>query len=250
MSSKNTHDDDDHGAAPRGATTIHATKSGNGAKWLVGALAAVLVAGGGYLAWKNMPAQPADSTQSAYNDTSSSTPSDTAQHSPFDTNDPTQNATSGESAEQNAAAAPASTTTRATTHTRRTSTQTASIPEETIGVTPASVSTDEGVEVRGHRSVWARIPNAQRLASFYPERARTFDREGEATLHCTVLDGGYLSCAKVSETPRGDFGRAAMQIAHQLRHTETLADGRDATGSELNLHVMFRLDDGERTGRG
>src|SRR5262249_25121738 len=155
----------------------------------------------------NMPAtQPADSTQSAYNDTSSSS-SAAPQTASNEQSAPSDSATDN-SATQESAAAPAPAPTRTTTHVRRTTTQVATVHEETIGVTPASFTTDEGVVVRGHRSVWVRPPNAQRLASFYPERARTFDREGEATLHCTVENGGYLSCAKVSETPRGDFGAA------------------------------------------
>lgn len=56
-------DEDTHGT-----TTIHASKGGNGAKWLLGAGAAALLLGGGYLAWKNSSAGP-ERTQTAYNET-------------------------------------------------------------------------------------------------------------------------------------------------------------------------------------
>ena len=75
------------------------------------------------------------------------------------------------------------------------------------------------------------------------------DREGEASLHCTVLSNGALDCAPVSEYPaRSGFGGAALRVAHMYRHAQTLKDGRDAVGSPVNLRVVFRVDDNTRRG--
>jgi len=88
------------------------------------------------------------------------------------------------------------------------------------------------------------MPSARRLAAYYPARLLERRREGEARLHCTVLAGGALDCARVDETP--GFGDAALRVARSLRHAPQLADGSDATGAAVNLRVIFRLSEEDR----
>jgi TonB family protein len=155
------------------------------------------------------------------------------------------------SAEQEAApAAPR----RAAAPPRRATASSEVVPEETIGVTPASVTEEEVAEaetgddiiVRARpRPVWTRTPSERRLTSLYPARALERGREGEARLSCTVQEGGALACATVEETP-GGFGNAALRVARTYRHSPTRADGTDATGTPVNLRVVFRLEDEER----
>ncbi|UPT63864.1 MAG: hypothetical protein M0D54_04775 [Hyphomonadaceae bacterium JAD_PAG50586_4] len=90
-----------------GASKIHASKEsgGNGAKWLLGAVAAVVLVGGGYAAWKSFsPSQ--DSAEIAYNDDYAS--DDALRASPVD--EP-NNAPLTESAALDDTAAPASSNT-------------------------------------------------------------------------------------------------------------------------------------------
>ena len=240
-----------HGHETHGATTIRASKGGGGGKWLLGAVAAAVLLGGGYWVYKNY-AQPIDGAQTAYNDQyRSEAPygDDSLRAGPIDPSDePVADTASSD------VAPPAPTAPRATPAPRRQVARTEEVPEATIGVTPINATSDEQytesedlVVTAAPRPIWERMPSARRLSGLYPERALERGREGEARLHCTVLGGGALDCARVSETP-GGFGPAAVRVARTFRHSSTLADGRDATGSPVNLRVVFRIDDTTRRG--
>jgi TonB family protein len=127
----------------------------------------------------------------------------------------------------------------------------AETPEETIGVSRAGAQTTRSNEVvvNGRRPVWRYTPRPERLAEYYPADALERGREGEASLHCMVQKKGVLDCTRVSETPaRAGFGVAALRVARTFRHAEQRADGRNAIGTPINLHVVFRMADGERRG--
>jgi TonB family protein len=218
-----------------GATTIHASKGGgNSGKWLAGGLVALLLAGGGYFAWKSTTPGETN-TQTAYNDQYASESSRAGPLAPD---------RSAASSDENATA-PASSSARSTT--ARRSTAAAGVPEETIGVTPISATTtDENSEevfvTAPGRPVWSRVPTTRRLTSFYPEHAREVGREGEASLHCLVQGDGSLNCDRVSEFPaRAGFGAAALRVADTFRHAPQTERGGDATGTPVNLRVVFRM---------
>lgn len=242
---------------PHGASKIEPTKGSHGAdgggggagKWLVGGLAALVLVGGGYAAYKTVgPGQ--DNTQAAYNESYDDTSGDDPLRAgplPGDDNLPADSASLDD---RDATPAPAAER-RSTTPRRSTPVRTAEVPEETIGITPVnatSADTDEVVVRGARRPVWARVPNERSLTALYPERARMRGREGEARLHCMVQDGGVLDCERTQETS-SQFGAAAMRVARTYRHAPTLRDGTDATGTPVNLRVVFRLEDEER-GRG
>ena len=125
-------------------------------------------------------------------------------------------------------------------------------PEQTVGVFPASATTEDGEPIivqAAPRPVWRYAPSARRLATIYPERALEDGREGEASVHCTVRSSGALDCIGVSETPANvGFGDAALRATHMFRHAVQRADGSDATGSPVNLRVVFRMADNDRRG--
>lgn len=227
-----------------GTHTIRASKGGGAGKWLIGALGAAVLAGGGYLAWKNY--SPEQNTQSAYNDTYVDDGSYRAGPLPAD-----NDTLADDTASDEPTAAPASSERRAPA--RRAAARTADIPEVTIGVTPVNLSSDESAlqdddEVVVNppaRPVWASVPSQRRLTSLYPDRALARGREGEARLQCTVLEGGSLDCARVEETANS-FGYAAMRVARTLRHAPTREDGASAVGTPVNLRVVFRLEEENR----
>ncbi|MEJ0023929.1 MAG: TonB family protein [Alphaproteobacteria bacterium] len=98
-----------------------------------------------------------------------------------------------------------------------------------------------------HRPVWRYTPRPDRLAEYYPEDALERGREGEASLHCIIQKKGALNCEPVSESPaRAGFGTAALRVSRTLRHADQLANGKDAIGTPINLHVVFRMAEGER----
>lgn len=240
------HDNDAHGA-----TTIRASKGGGGGgKLLVGVVAAAVLLGGGYLAYKNFA--PQNGAQTAYNDSYATEQygDDPLRAGPVET----RNAIDDLSASEETAS-PASETSAPPARRRTAAARTEEVPEATIGVTPINVTTDgyaasespDLVVTAARSPVWDRTPSSRRLSAMYPERALERGREGEARLHCTVLDGGALDCAKTSETP-GGFGNAALRVARTLRHAPQFADGSVAAGSPVNLRVVFRIDDSARRG--
>ncbi|GAM98194.1 hypothetical protein U91I_01826 [alpha proteobacterium U9-1i] len=236
---------------PHGAAKIHSSKGGgNGAKWLVGAVAAAALVGGGYYVWKSMsPGQ--NNAEIAYNDEYGNDQygAQPMASGPIDPSE-TPNA---ESAATDDVAAPAAAPRSSTTTRRATTARAEPVPEETIGVTPASVTTgysdsDDIVVTAPRRPIWTRTPSARRLERLYPVAALERGREGQAMLHCTVQAEGELACVRAEETP-GGFGNAALRVARTLRHAEQLRDGSTAIGSPVNLRVVFRIEDEER-GRG
>lgn len=237
--------DHDHDDAGHGTHTIRASKGGGGGgKLLLVALAAVLLAGGGYYAWQTY-GQP-NSAQTAYNDSYTTDPYDDSLRA-----GPVESSTSDDLAE-NTAAEPASSA--APPATRRTQPRSEPVPEATFGVTPASVSEEEFaandqddiVVTAAPRPIWVRTPSERRLSSLYPARALERGREGEARLACTVQNGGALDCASVESTP--GFSNAAIRVSRTLRHAAQRADGTDATGTPVNLRVVFRIDENTRRG--
>lgn len=247
MSKDHEHDDSTH----HGATTIRASKGGGGGRLLLGAVAAAVLVGGGYFAYKNF-ATPQDGAQTAYNDSYASDPyaDDPLRAGPVTSDDDTL----AETASTDDVAPPSATAERraASTPARRSAARSELVPEETIGITPISVTTEaeEGDDIvvsAPRRPIWERTPTARRLSAMYPERALERGREGEARLACIVQDGGALACEKMSETP-GGFGNAALRVSRTLRHAPQLADGSNAAGSPVNLRVVFRIDDENRRG--
>jgi TonB family protein len=240
----NVNDDPNHGA-----TEIRASKGGGGGgKWLLGGLAAVVLLGGGYFAWKSLQPTGQTDLETAYNDTYDA---DQVRAGPI----PPSDELTADTASSDSAAPPPASTERRSSPARRTTASTDTVPEQTIGITPvnasgdelATVANDEDIVVTAPpRPIWARTPSARRLSAFYPDRALQRGREGEAQLHCTVLDGGALDCAKVSETPGGGFGNAALRVSRSLRHAAVRRDGADATGTPVNLRVVFRIEDDRR----
>jgi len=224
-----------------GATTIRANKDGGGGKWLLGALGAAILVGGGYFVWQNMT--PGESNlETAYTDTYSADP---LRAGPLGEDEDTA---AQEDVADEAMVAPASANARGAPARRNVTAQAASVPEETIGVTPANYSTSadsEELVVTARRPIWARTPSARRLSAMYPDRMLERGREGEARLACVVQDGGVLNCERIEETP-GGFGPAAVRVARAFRHSSQLADGSDATGTPVNLRVVFRIAEDEQ----
>jgi TonB family protein len=230
-----------------GATTIRASKSTGGAgKWLLGAVGAVVVLGGGYLAWKNFGSSQTN-IDSAYND--AYLDSEPLRATPLERDD---NMIGEDAATDETVAAPASATPRSTPARtqRRAPAADGAIPEATIGITPINATTtadsEEVYVTAPRRPVWTRTPSERRLSALYPTRALERGNEGEARLRCTVQESGALDCVRVEETP--GFGNAALRVARTFRHAPTLADGGDAVGTPVNMRVVFRIDDGERRG--
>jgi outer membrane biosynthesis protein TonB len=240
-----------------GASTIRASRGGGGGKWILGALAVLLLAGGGYWAYANYgaPQQQAES-QFAYDDPIYST--DDPLRDTSDASDDGLTAEIAADAESeispSTAAPPSAAPARRAAPARATPARAEPVPEATIGVTPINATTadvtesEELVITAPQQPTWSRTPSARRLSALYPERALERGREGEARLACVVQEAGALDCERVSETP-GGFGNAALRVARTFRHTDTLADGSSAVGSPVNLRVVFRMEDEERDQR-
>jgi protein TonB len=228
---------------------------GNGRKWLIGVAAAAVLLGGGYLVVKNWPqggrTVETASVKTAYD---ADAPAYVAPP-PSSANaqaGPTESAALSTAAPSTTAAtAPPDTPERTKARPRR-ATPAAAVPEEIVGVTPASVvasdSDNEVVITANRRPVWVRTPNARRLSALYPARALERGREGEASLRCTVEANGALDCVRAGEYPaHAGFGTAALRVASRYRHAPTRWDGTAAAGTPVNLRVVFRIeDDGRR----
>ena len=192
-----------------GATTIRASKDGGEPKgggpmkWLLGAAAAVVLIGGGYVGWKAYQAGQGGA-ETAYNDPYAEEPLGAG---PLE-----QDATAESASTDESNASPAST--EPAEPARRSSARAAAVPEETIGITPINATSDgsdsalpqDGDDIvvsAPRRPVWARMPSERRLSALYPERALARGREGEARLHCTVQKWRCAGLVRRSEETPG-----------------------------------------------
>lgn len=223
---------------------ILAPEGGGRLKWLLGAAAAVVLLGGGYFAWQSIMAGPAQTAYTEAHQAGSETPSSEPLRDR--TLEPSPQITADYAEAEESAALPAAAAPRATPQARTPRAASVSeevIPEETIGIGSAETSVEDIVVMAPRRPVWVQAPNPRRLSALYPERALARGREGEARLRCTVLADGALDCTRMEETPGGGFGSAALRVARAYRHAPQRADGADATGTPLNLRVVFRIAD-------
>jgi TonB family protein len=230
-----------------GATEIRASKGGGG-KWLLGALAAVVLVGGAYAAWNATQTTQNEDQYAINNEYADEYASDDGlRASPLGQPASSDDANDSAIAEPASAAAPEPRARSRSSGLDATTPPTA-VPETTIGVTPINATSDETVDesesviVTPPRGpVWARVPTARRLAALYPARALEREREGEARLACVVQESGRLACQNVEQTP--GFGGAALRVANTLQHEPYLADGSSAAGTPVNLRVVFRMED-------
>ncbi len=90
---------------------------------------------------------------------------------------------------------------------------------------------------------WARFPDADALASYYPARAAEDEVEGSATVQCTVLDtSGRVACVAVAESPaRYGFGAATVRMVQDRGRVDT-SQGNAPVGSILRQTVTWRLN--------
>ena len=88
-----------------------------------------------------------------------------------------------------------------------------------------------------------RIPNADDLAQYYPERASRLGKQGDATIRCTVSAKGALTqCVVVLENPANlGFGDAALKLSKIFKLKPATADGLPLDGGVFSTKITFKL---------
>jgi TonB family protein len=91
--------------------------------------------------------------------------------------------------------------------------------------------------------VWMRSPDPDDLAKAFPSAAAAAgDKDGSATLDCTVAHNGSLTdCNVVSETPTGlGFGAAALKVAAGMAMSPWTAQGVPVDGGHITLPIRLQ----------
>ena len=93
------------------------------------------------------------------------------------------------------------------------------------------------------RPDWAEKPTGDDMERFYPEKARTEERGGRATLTCVVTAEGMLvRCFVSDETPKGyGFGQAALSLSKLFRMKPKTIDGRPVGGGAITIPIIFSV---------
>lgn len=88
---------------------------------------------------------------------------------------------------------------------------------------------------------WLTKPTANGLAAVFPVKAMHAGRAGRATIKCKVTIEGFLEACKVrDEDPADlDFGKAALQLAPQLRMTPRIRGGKPVAGGEVTIPIVW-----------
>jgi len=91
--------------------------------------------------------------------------------------------------------------------------------------------------------VWSRLPNADDIARYYPERALRMGVIGQAVMHCHVTSKGAVElCAILAESPSDqEFGAAALKMTRLFVMRPQTRDGEPVDGAVLNIVVHFTL---------
>jgi TonB family protein len=90
---------------------------------------------------------------------------------------------------------------------------------------------------------WLRRPSGADIARAYPDSAVRDERQGRATMQCTVKrDGSLEGCVVLYEDPPGyKFGEAALSLASKFQMQTTFPDGQSAEGGTVRIPLRFFL---------
>jgi TonB family protein len=92
------------------------------------------------------------------------------------------------------------------------------------------------------RADWARPPNPEDFARYYPPSALQQGVQGRVVLDCLVEADGRLRCAVASEEPlAAGFAQAALASARSMRMA-TEIDGESSIGRRVRVPLRFRLE--------
>lgn len=88
---------------------------------------------------------------------------------------------------------------------------------------------------------WLVRPNAEDMASAYPELAVALVLDGRALVSCSVDTAGRArNCVVMSETPKGlGFGQAALELTDIFRFSPKKLDGRPIPGGSVQIPIRF-----------
>lgn len=90
---------------------------------------------------------------------------------------------------------------------------------------------------------WTDAPTFDEVAAAYPASARAKGQSGEAILNCTLNAQGRLSvCSTISQTPGGEFAKAARSLTGRFQGPTVRADGRGVAGVRAQIAFRFTPD--------
>jgi protein TonB len=90
---------------------------------------------------------------------------------------------------------------------------------------------------------WTRLPDAEDLARYYPDRALRMNQSGSARMSCVVTATGTLQdCSVASETPADfGFGDAALKMAKLFKMQPKTEDGAPVGGARVFIPIRFNV---------
>ena len=89
---------------------------------------------------------------------------------------------------------------------------------------------------------WARRPNSDDLAQYYPDRAQRVGKGGVARMQCSVTASGSLTGCKIlsEDPPDYEFGAATMKVARLFKMKPKSIDGKAVEGGTVVIPLRWQ----------
>ncbi len=106
-----------------------------------------------------------------------------------------------------------------------------------------ATTADTGRVFTDKELLFSHTPSYSDILTDYPEKASSLEKEGTATVLCTISAQGRMeACAVEQETPAGwGFGKATVKFVHRAVVAPQARDGSPTAGARVRMKIVWQI---------